>query len=133
MVLLISESFSLYILVKNCSNFKLGFFTHFEYISERIIRNKILRSDYHTTKWYWCTTDQKNLPQTSHKIFSPCLIVNSSLLSAFMVENACKNSFSKGKSRKTGILVIKITWNFWGVPDSFPEFVGVKACFLWNF
>ena len=42
----------------------------------------------------------ENLPQTSHKIFSQCLIVNSSLLWVFMVQNFCKNSFSGSKSRK---------------------------------
>ena len=42
--------------------------------------------------------DQKNPPQTLHKIFCQCLIVNSSLLLAFMVQNVCKNSFSGGKS-----------------------------------
>ena len=111
MILWISESFSLYLLVKNSFNFKLGFFTYFEYISGGIIRKNILRSDYHSAKWYWCKKDQKNLPQTSHKIFSQCLIVNSSLLWAFMVQNFCKNSFSGGKSRKNGIPVIKITFS----------------------
>ena len=100
MILWISESFSLYLLVKNSFNFKLGFFTYFEYISGGIIRKNILRSDYHSAKWYWCKKDQKNLPQTSHKIFSQCLIVNSSLLWAFMAQNFCKNSFSGAKSRK---------------------------------
>ena len=133
MVLWISESFSLYIVVKNSFNFKLGFFTLFEYISRGIIRKNILRSDYHSAKRYWCKTGQKNLPKTSHQIFSQSLIVNSSSLWAFMVENACKNLFSRGKSRKTVIVVIKITWNSQGVPNSFIEFVGVKACFLWNF
>ena len=47
MILWISESFSLYFLVKNSFNFKLGLFTYFEYISEVIIRKNILRSDYH--------------------------------------------------------------------------------------
>ena len=111
MILWISESFSLYLLVKNSFNFKLGFFTYFEYISGGIIRKNILHSDYHSAKWYWCKKDQKNLPQTSHKIFSQCLIVNSSLLWAFMVQNFCKNSFSGGKSRKNGIPVIKITFS----------------------
>ena len=110
MILWISESFSLYLLVKNSFIFKLGFFTYFEYISGGIIRKNILHSDYHSARWYWCKKDQKNLPQTSHKIFSQCLIVNSSLLWAFMVQNFCKNSFSGGKSRKNGIPVIKITF-----------------------
>ena len=67
MILWISESFSL--LVKNSLNFlKLGFFTYFEYISEGILRKNILRSDYHSARWYWCKKDQKNLPQTSHNL-----------------------------------------------------------------
>ena len=69
MILWISESFSLYLLVKNSFNFKLGFFTYFEYISGLIIRKNILHSDYHSTRWYWCKKDQKNLPQTSYKFF----------------------------------------------------------------
>ena len=119
MILWISESFSLYLLVKNSFNFKLGFFTYFEYISGGIIRKNILRSDYHSAKWYWCKKDQKNLPQTSHKIFSQCLIVNSSLLWAFMVQNFCKNSFSGGKSRKNGIPVIKITFSLQKIPQNY--------------
>ena len=67
MILWISESFSL--LVKNSLNFlKLGFFTYFEYILEGILRKSILRSDYHSARWYWCKKDQKNLPQTSHNL-----------------------------------------------------------------
>ena len=119
MILWISESFSLYLLVKNSFNFKLGFFTYFEYISGGIIRKNILRSDYHSAKWYWCKKDQKNLPQTSHKIFSQCLIVNSSLLWAFMVQNFCKNSFSGGKSRKNGIPVIKITFSLQKISQNY--------------
>ena len=119
MILWISESFSLYLLVKNSFNFKLGFFTYFEYISGGIIRKNILRSDYHSAKWYWCKKDQKNFPQTSHKIFSQCLIVNSSLLWAFMVQNFCKNSFSGGKSRKNGIPVIKITFSLQKIPQNY--------------
>ena len=41
MILWISESFSLYLLVKNNFNFKLVFFTYFEYISGGIIRKNI--------------------------------------------------------------------------------------------
>ena len=93
MILWISESFSLYLLVKNSFNFKLGFFTYFEYISGGIIRKDISLSDYHSSRWYWCKKVQKYLPQTSHKFFAQCLIVNSSLLWAFMVQNFCKNSF----------------------------------------
>ena len=69
MILWIFESFSLYLLVKNSFNFKLGFFTYFEYISEVIIRKNILCSDYHSARRYWCKKDQKNFPQTSYKIF----------------------------------------------------------------
>ena len=119
MILWISESFSLYLLVKNSFNFNLGFFTYFEYISRDIIRKNILHSDYHSARWYWCKEDQKNLPQTSHKIFSQCLMVNSSLLWAFMVQNFCKNSFSGGKSRKNGIPVIKITFSLQKIPQNY--------------
>ena len=89
MILWISESFSLYLLVKNSFKFKLRFFTHFEYISGGIIRKNIFHSDYHSARWYEYKKDQKNLQQTSHKIFSQCYIVNSSLLWTFMVENVC--------------------------------------------
>ena len=64
MILWISKSFRLYLLVKNNFNFKLGFFTYFEYISGGIIRNNILRQDYHSAGWYWCKKVEKNLPQT---------------------------------------------------------------------
>ena len=40
MTLWISESLSLYLLVKNSFNFKLGFFTYFEYVLGGIIRRK---------------------------------------------------------------------------------------------
>ena len=118
MILWISESFSLCLLVENRFIFKLGFFTYFDHISGGIIRKKILHSDYHSTRWYWCKKDQKNLPQISHKIFSQCLIVTSSLLWAFMVQNVCRNSFSGGKSRKNGIPVIKITF-FQKIPQNY--------------
>ena len=85
MILWISERFSLYLLVKNSFIFKLGFSTCFEYISAGIIRKTILHSDYYSARWYRCKKDQKNLSQTSHKFFSQCLIVNSSLLWVFMV------------------------------------------------
>ena len=55
--------------------------------------------------------DAKKIIKTSHKFFFSMLIVNSSLLCAFMVQNICKNSFSGGKSRKNGIPVIKITFS----------------------
>ena len=85
--------------IKNSFNFKVGFFTYFEYISGAIIRKYILRSDYDSARWYWCKKDQKNLPETSHNFFSQCLIVNSSLLWTFVVQNFCKKLFSWGKSR----------------------------------
>ena len=119
MILWISESFSLYLLVENRFILKLGFFTYFDHISGGIIRKNILHSDYHCTRWYWCKKDQKNLPQISHKIFSQCLIVTSSLLWAFMVQNVCKNSFSGGKSRKNGIPVIKITFSLQKIPQNY--------------
>ena len=107
MILWISESFSLYLLVKNSFNFKLGFFTYFEYISGGIIRKNILRSDCHSARWHWCKKYQKNFPQTSHKVFSQFLIVNSSFLWAFMVQSFCKNSFLGSESRKNNISVKK--------------------------
>ena len=69
MILWISEIVSFFLLVKNSFNFKLGFFSYFESISGGIIRKDILHSDYHSTRWYWCKKDQKNLPQTSYKFF----------------------------------------------------------------
>ena len=119
MSLWISESFSPYLLVKNSFNFKLGFFTYFEYISGGIIRKNILHSGYHSASWCWCKKDQKNLPWTSHKIFSQCLIVNSSLFWAFMVQNNCKDSFSGVKSRKNGISEIKINFSFQNIHQNF--------------
>ena len=53
MILQISENFSLYLLVKNSSNFKLGFF-HLFWI--------YFRGYYQ--RWHWCKKVQKNLPQT---------------------------------------------------------------------
>ena len=70
MILWISESFSLYLLIKNSFNFKLEFFIYLEYISGGIIRKNILHSDYHSARWYWCKKYQKNLPQTSNFFFS---------------------------------------------------------------
>ena len=69
MILWISESSSLNLLVKNTFNLKLGFFTYFEYISGVIIRKDILCLDYYSARWYSCKKDQRNLPQTSHKVF----------------------------------------------------------------
>ena len=108
-------NFCLYLLVKNSFNFKLGFFNYFEYISGVSSEKNILHTDYHSARWYWCKKDQKNLPQISHRFFSQCLIVNSSLLCAFMVQKFYKNSFSGGwvgwggeaKSKKSGIPVKK--------------------------
>ena len=61
--------------------------------------------------------------KTFHKLyinfFSQCLIVTSSLLWAFMVQNVCKNSFSGGKSRKNGIPVIKITFSLQKIPQNY--------------
>ena len=65
-ILWVPKSFSLNILVKNSFNFKLRFFTYFEYISEGIIRKNILRSDYHSTRWYWC----KKNPEKSSTNFT---------------------------------------------------------------
>ena len=73
-------------------NFKLGFFHLFWIYFRGIIRKNILRSDFHSNRWHWSKKDQKNLPQTSHKFFSQCLIVNFSLLLwAFTVQNFSKN------------------------------------------
>ena len=112
-------SFSLYHLGKNSFNFELGFFTHFKYISGGIIRKNILHSDYHSARWYWCKKDQKNPPKTLHKICSHYLIVTSSFLWAFVVENIWKNSFSGGKSWKNGIPVIKITFSLQIIPQNY--------------
>ena len=110
MILWISKSFNLCLLVKNTFNFKLGFFIlHLFWIYFRGYHQKEhFRSDYHSVRWFWCKKDQKNLPQTSHKIFCQCRTVNSSMLCAFMVQNFCKNSFSGGKSRKNDIPVKKL-------------------------
>ena len=64
MILWISESFSLYLLVKNSFNFKVGFFTYFEYISgvssEKTfyVQITIVPSD----------TDAKKTRKTFHKL-----------------------------------------------------------------
>ena len=125
------QSFSLHPLDKNSFNFKLGFFTYFEYISEGIMRKNTLHSDYHSAKWYWCKNVPKSLLQTLHKILS-YLIVNSSLLWALMVQHFRKNSFSGGKSRKNGTLVIKITFALQKNPQNyrFPwiNTKTIKAC-----
>ena len=65
MILWISENFSLYLLVKNSFNLKLGFFTYFEYISGGVIRHFTFR---YIHKLH------------INKFFSQCLIVNSLLL-----------------------------------------------------
>ena len=79
--------------------------------------------------------DQKNPPKTSHKIFSQCLIVTSSFLWAFMVENVCKNSFLGGKNRKNGIPVLKITFSLHIIPQNyrFPWVTAKTVIFSWNF
>ena len=102
-------SFSLYLLVRNSFNFKLGFFTYFEYISVGIIRKDILCSYYYSARWYWRKKGQKNLLQTSHNFFS-MLGCEFLIVMSISVQNICKNSFSGGKSRKNGIPVIKITF-----------------------
>ena len=56
---------------------------------------------------FWLRTETPSTNFT--KNFFSILFLNSSLLWAFMVQNFCKNSFSGGKSRKTGIPVIKTT------------------------
>ena len=107
MILWISESFSLYLLVKNSFDFKLVFFTYFEYTLWVIIK----KTFYIQITIVPGDIDPKKTRKTSHKIFSQCLIVNSSFLWAFMFQNVCKNSFSAGKSRKHGIPVIKIIFS----------------------
>ena len=119
MILWISQSFSLYLLVKNSFNFKLVFFTYFEYISGGIIGKKNLQLDDHSARRYWCKKDQKKFPQTSHQFFFQCLIVSSSLFWAFMAQSICKNSFSGVKSRKNGILVIKMTFSLQEIPQNY--------------
>ena len=127
MILWISESFSLYLLVKNSFNFKLGFFTCFEYTSAGIIRKTfciqitIVPGD----------IDAKKTRKTFHKLqiykfFSQCLIVISSLLWAFMVQSNCKKSFSRGKSRKNDIPVLKITFSLQKMPQNY-RFLWVKT------
>ena len=101
-------------------NFKLDFFTYFEYISGGIIRKNILCQDYHSARWYWCKKIPEKLSANLRwTIFSQCLIMNSSLLLAFMVQNVCKNSFSGGKSRKNGIPIIKITFSLQKIPQNY--------------
>ena len=109
MILWISESFSLYLLVKNSFNFKLGLFTYFEYIS-----------DYHSARWYWCKKDQKNFPQTSHKICSQCLKLW--ILQCYehlWFKTFVKIHFQGGKSRKNVISVIKITFSLQKIPQNY--------------
>ena len=62
---------------------------------------------------------RKTFQKLHIKFFSPCLIVTSSLLWAFMVQNVCKNSFSGGKSRKNGIPVIKITFSLQKISQNY--------------
>ena len=50
---------------------------------------------------------QKTFYKLHIEFFLNTLFVNSSLSSAFLVQNFCKNSFSGGKSRTNGIPVIK--------------------------
>ena len=119
MILWISESFSLYLLVKNSFNFKLGFFTDFEYISRGIIRKNILHQDYHRAKDIVTKKSGKTFQKLAIKNFFSMLNCESSLLWAFMVQNFCKNSFSGAKSRKNGIPVMKITFILQKIPQNY--------------
>ena len=69
MILWISESFfSLYLLVKNSFNFR--FFSLIFNIFQGVLSEKnILRSDYHSARWYWGKKDQKNLCKLHIKFF----------------------------------------------------------------
>ena len=54
---------SLYLLVKNSFNFKLGFLLILNLIQGALAEKKFL-TDYHSTRWYWC----KNPRKTFHKL-----------------------------------------------------------------
>ena len=110
LILWISESFSLYLLVKNSLNFKLGFFIYFQYISGDIIRKNILCSDYHSARWYWCKKDQKNIPQTSHKIFPNASLWILHCYEHLWFKTYVKIHFQGVKVEKNGIPVIKISF-----------------------
>ena len=107
-------SFSLYLLVKNSFNLKLGFLIYFEYISSDFfffyVQITLVPGD----------IDAKKTRKTFHHItFFQRLVVTSSLLWAFMVQNFCKNLFSGGKSRKNGIPVIKITFSLQKISQNY--------------
>ena len=53
----------------NWFNFKLGFFTYFEYILGGIIRQNILHSDYHSARWYWCKKTRKTFHKLDINVF----------------------------------------------------------------
>ena len=104
------QIFSLYLLVKNNFNFKLGFFTYFEDTSGGIIRKNILCSDYHSARWYWCKKDQKNIPQTSHKIFPNASLWILHCYEHLWFKTYVKIHFQGVKVEKNGIPVIKISF-----------------------
>ena len=112
MILWISESFSLCLLFKNSFNFKLIL-----NISQGLSSEKTF---YVQITIVPGNTDAKKTRKTFHrlrKIFSQCLIMISSLLWAFMVQNFCKNLFSGGKSKQNGIPIIKITFFVKDTPE----------------
>ena len=121
MILWISESFSLYLLVENSFNFKLGFHLFWMYFKRYYqkktfyVKITIVPGDIDAKK------SRKIFDKPEINFFSWCLIVNSSLLWAFVVQNFCKNSFSGGKKKveKNGILVIKITFSLQKIPQKY--------------
>ena len=119
MILWISESFSLYLLVKNSLTLNYFFFTYFKYISGGITRKNILHSDYHGAG----DIDAKKTKKAFHKLqkkFFSRLNCSSSLLWVFIVQNLCKNSFSVAKSRKNGVIsLIKITFSLQKIPQNY--------------
>ena len=100
MILWISESFSLYLLVKNSFNFKVGFFSYVEHIS-RVSSGK---SFYVQITIVPRHIDAKKTRKNFHKLhmsfFSLCLAVNSSLLWAFVIQNFWKIYFEGIKVEK---------------------------------
>ena len=105
--------------IKNSFNFKVGLFTYFEYISGSIIRKYILRSDYQSARWYWCKKYQKNLPQTSHQIFSQCSIFFLNAYEHLRFKVFVKIHFQGVKIEKNGIPVIKITFSLQKIPQNY--------------
>ena len=110
MISWISESFSLYLLDKSSFNFKLFFFHligNFRGYHQKkyfIFRLPLVSGDIDAKK------RPEKLSQTLHKHFSHCLIVISSLLWAFMIQNLGENSCSGGKSTKYGVPVVRISF-----------------------